>query len=353
MLFLLGSLGACESTPRGAAGESCTKRADCEDGLRCVEQICVGEDDGAPGVEPAPAQGAEQEAVVAEVTAAEEQPSDGASPEGESPSVDPAGGLAPSASGVSATALTGLKSAKGPFSSIDEFCRPHRENFMCGPDQVPGKGSKRKDIPGLGTVQLVGMGDSTVMTEVSLSFSTPKGVYVAERLVVESVGSEVTEFLEESRITSDTRPGVVGLEFRKKVYERVDDGSGKAGYQMEKSETDVTVRYSCGVDASGVPGCTRPKKTKRVISDGRKKSTNKKSQSSAKTGVAECDELWRRSMACYDKMGDAGRNAKKAFQDGAKAWRDLAKNPNTRDQAKDACKQALVAAEAGWKAAGC
>lgn len=73
----------------------------------------------------------------------------------------------------------------------------------------------------------------------------------------------------------------------------------------------------------------------------------------AKTGIPECDELWDRSMKCYDKMGDAGAQAKEAFEQGAKAWKDLAGNEETKQQAADACKQALEAAKAGWEAAGC
>jgi hypothetical protein len=72
-----------------------------------------------------------------------------------------------------------------------------------------------------------------------------------------------------------------------------------------------------------------------------------------KTGIAECDQLWDRAMKCYDKMGDAGKQAKDAFVQGAKAWQDMAKNEATKQAAADACKQAMEAAKAGWEAAGC
>jgi hypothetical protein len=42
-------LAGCESDPRrGAAGESCTRRDDCGDGLHCLGQVCVAADAGAP-----------------------------------------------------------------------------------------------------------------------------------------------------------------------------------------------------------------------------------------------------------------------------------------------------------------
>jgi len=41
LALLVLSLGACEGTARGGAGESCTRRDDCEEGLRCVAQVCV------------------------------------------------------------------------------------------------------------------------------------------------------------------------------------------------------------------------------------------------------------------------------------------------------------------------
>jgi hypothetical protein len=72
-----------------------------------------------------------------------------------------------------------------------------------------------------------------------------------------------------------------------------------------------------------------------------------------KTGIPECDELMERSMKCYEKMGDAGAQAKEAFMQGAKAWQDMAANEATKQAAADACKQATEAAKAGWEAAGC
>jgi hypothetical protein len=72
-----------------------------------------------------------------------------------------------------------------------------------------------------------------------------------------------------------------------------------------------------------------------------------------KTGIAECDELFERSMKCFDKMGDAGKEARAAFQESAKAYQDMAANEATKQAAADACKQSVEAAKAGWEAAGC
>jgi predicted ester cyclase len=71
------------------------------------------------------------------------------------------------------------------------------------------------------------------------------------------------------------------------------------------------------------------------------------------TGIKECDELFARSMKCFEKMGVAGQQAIEAFRDSAKAYKDMASDEAMRAAAADACKQATEAAEQGWKAAGC
>ena len=66
VLAVLALALACDDEPeRGAQGESCTRRDDCEKGLRCVDQVCVGGDGGtaSPGPDPAaPGAGSEGDA---------------------------------------------------------------------------------------------------------------------------------------------------------------------------------------------------------------------------------------------------------------------------------------------------
>jgi hypothetical protein len=71
------------------------------------------------------------------------------------------------------------------------------------------------------------------------------------------------------------------------------------------------------------------------------------------TGVPECDQLFDRAVACYDKMGESGAQAKEAFREGAKYWQNLAKDPRTKKQATAACREAIEASTAAWEGAGC
>ena len=71
------------------------------------------------------------------------------------------------------------------------------------------------------------------------------------------------------------------------------------------------------------------------------------------TGIAECDELWKRNMCVFDKMPSGADEARKAFEQAAQSWKDLAGNEATKQAAADACKQALTAGDEAWKAQGC
>jgi len=74
-----------------------------------------------------------------------------------------------------------------------------------------------------------------------------------------------------------------------------------------------------------------------------------------KTGIEECDELWKRSMCAFGKIPDAAaqKTAKDAFAQSAQAWKDMAANDATKEAAKTSCKAAVDASGEAWKAQGC
>jgi hypothetical protein len=41
LLIVVGSCGGDDSSSKGGVGESCTKTADCKDGLKCIDLVCV------------------------------------------------------------------------------------------------------------------------------------------------------------------------------------------------------------------------------------------------------------------------------------------------------------------------
>jgi glutaredoxin len=74
----------------------------------------------------------------------------------------------------------------------------------------------------------------------------------------------------------------------------------------------------------------------------------------ASTGDPVCDELIKKTMCSYEKAGAAvPAEAKKAFEDGVKAWTEALKNEATKKATSDACKASLDGGKAGFDAVGC
>jgi hypothetical protein len=72
------------------------------------------------------------------------------------------------------------------------------------------------------------------------------------------------------------------------------------------------------------------------------------------TGDPVCDELIKKTMCSYEKAGAAvPAEAKKAFEDGVKAWTEALKNEATKKATSDACKASLDGGKAGFDAVGC
>jgi hypothetical protein len=71
------------------------------------------------------------------------------------------------------------------------------------------------------------------------------------------------------------------------------------------------------------------------------------------TGDANCDELIKKTYCTYEKTPGMPAEAKKAFEDGIKAWQDALKNEATKKATSDACKTSLDAGKAGFEAVGC
>lgn len=74
-----------------------------------------------------------------------------------------------------------------------------------------------------------------------------------------------------------------------------------------------------------------------------------------KTGIAECDELYKRSMCTFDKIPDATaqEQARKAFTDSAADWQKQASDEATKATAQEACKAALETGSSSFEAVGC
>ncbi len=71
------------------------------------------------------------------------------------------------------------------------------------------------------------------------------------------------------------------------------------------------------------------------------------------TGLAECDELIKRTLCMYDKMGDAGKDARKAFETGIAGWQEAAKNDATKQATIDGCKLGLDNSKTALEGQGC
>jgi len=87
---------------------------------------------------------------------------------------------------------------------------------------------------------------------------------------------------------------------------------------------------------------------------GDKGGDDKTAPAAASTGAAECDELVKKTNCMYDKSGAAvPPEARKAWDDGVKAWTDALKNEATKQATIDACKMSLDAGKAGFESVGC
>jgi hypothetical protein len=72
------------------------------------------------------------------------------------------------------------------------------------------------------------------------------------------------------------------------------------------------------------------------------------------TGDPTCDELIKKTMCSYDKMGDAvPASAREAFMTGIKGWQDAIKNDATKQATIDSCKMSLDASKDAYAAQGC
>ncbi len=71
------------------------------------------------------------------------------------------------------------------------------------------------------------------------------------------------------------------------------------------------------------------------------------------SGLAVCDELIKRVLCMYEKMGDAGADARKAFVEGIKGWQEAAQNDATRQATVDGCQLGLDNSRTALEGQGC
>lgn len=232
-IALSGSAAACASPPRGKAGESCTKRADCEEGLFCVEQTCTSETaDPTVGKDP----GDELVAVSESTTAAAPRPKD-------------------ATAGAPPDALDGASAIAGQYSDLASFCKDpkvHERN-----DIYDYKASDDDDLSSCdwsgtsmksphGEVQAILAGEDAVGTGiVHIGIKRETGLWVITDVGRVDGGSEAAGSSELSRVKV-FGDGTIGVAVAHDEFERIDTNNGPGVAQGARTANSKS-QWRCGV----------------------------------------------------------------------------------------------------------
>jgi hypothetical protein len=237
-LLLLALSGCASDEPKlGGPGESCTKRADCRDGLGCFDLVC----------------GQNLQAVQAMQTARAKQTTTAQTPRNPAvPSSDaqaappaPAPELAAAAEATNEEGPQAL-AVVGPFESLDAYC-PTRKiegnamscNFMMRPKFIDGR------VGELARVRDYYVGSDATGGSRGVAVQTAKGIYFVEDIAGEAVGKKVG-----SRVVGSSM---------------INEGKGSFQVTMKleswklagesKETTNSEVHAQCVVTEGGPPRC--------------------------------------------------------------------------------------------------
>lgn len=181
-LFLLTSLACASEDPKlGGPGESCTKRADCRDGLGCFELVCGQSLQAVQAMQAASTKAAGKR----------DEPNTKDAPPSPAPPQPTAPAEAAPRPGHHEDEAQALAVA-GPFESLEAYC-PTREieghamscNFMMRPKFIDGT------VGELARVRDYYVGSDATGGSRGVAIQTPKGIYFVEDIAGEALGKKV------------------------------------------------------------------------------------------------------------------------------------------------------------------
>ena len=126
--------------------------------------------------------------------------------------------------------------------------------MTCGPRTT--EGAAEADVPGVGRVRLLDVGDPEVA--VSVAIETPRGLFVAPEVVFEGGSGEVHDFLKGASIHPGRARGTFDVTMGIQRFETVWTDESKPRYQQPTREVKVRLTLTCAVPpAKGPVRCVR------------------------------------------------------------------------------------------------
>lgn len=230
---LAGSAASCKSQPRGEVGESCTKRADCKDGLHCVEQTCKTEVVASPGG----------------LDSSEDQDSDSATAPPNRPENERPTDAEPN------DALDGAFAIAGEYSDLAAFCKDpeiHKNNDIYDLEEAETDGISSCDWSGKsmtsphGEVQAILAGENAMNTGVvHVGIKRDSGLWVIANVGTIEGGNEAASSSELSRVKA-FGDGTIGVEVAHEEYERIETNEGPGSAQGGRASRSKS-QWRCGV----------------------------------------------------------------------------------------------------------